>query len=107
MDAATLLHRALLSLGPDVAHTDSGGFHRYWRGDQVFAVLRVMKTRVHVGFNKLGKARAKRILHAETARLPHVHHRVVVQHPADVDSELLAWLQESYENVDVWRQFPR
>ena len=100
--AAAELHRALLALGPDVARTDNGDLVRYWRGDCVFAVLRVLKTRVHVGFNKLGKARAKRILHAETARLPHVRHRVVVEHPADVDAELLAWLQESYDTVELF-----
>lgn len=83
-------------MGRDVAAVTKAGTHRYHRGARLFAALRPLATRVDVGFHKLGRARSKRILHAR-GKLPFVPYRVVVEAPGDVDGELVAWLQESYE----------
>lgn len=94
--AAAVLDARLRAFGSDVEVAERAGTRRYHRGDRLFAVVKPMATRVDVGFFKLGRARSKRILHARGA-LPFVPYRVVVEAPGDVDSELLAWLRESYE----------
>lgn len=99
-DAARLLHEALLRFGPDVTLEEHAGLRRYLRGGRLFAAARPMATRVDVGFSRLGKARSKRILDGTVARLGGVRHRVVVEAPGDVDTELMSWLRESYEALD-------
>lgn len=94
--AAALLHSLLVGFGEDVALEHTAGQMRYARGGRLFCVLRPMAKRVDVGFFKLGRARSKRILHAK-GKLPFVPYRVEVEAPGDVDSELRAWLRESYE----------
>lgn len=69
---------------------------RYKRNGALFCILRLMAKRVDVGFYKLGRARSRRILHAK-GKLPFVPYRVEVDAPGDLDSELLAWLKESYD----------
>ena len=101
--ARDLLHRRLLSFGPDVACEARGGRLRYGRAGRLFCLLRPMATRVDVAFTRLGRARSKRILDARAARLPFLPYRVVVEAPGDVDTELLAWLRESYEAVEPER----
>lgn len=96
-EALAILDRYLSGLGPDVSREERSGLVRYSRGGVVFAVLRPNSRRVHVGFSRLGRARAPRILQASTGRLPGVRHRVVVEAPGDVDSELLAWIAESFD----------
>lgn len=98
-NAAQLLERALLAMGPDVSARDAAGTRRYERAGRAFAIVRALKTRVDVAFLRLGRARSKRILDARAARMPALPYRVVVEAPGDVDSELLAWLRESYEAV--------
>lgn len=100
--AASVLHDRLLAMGKDVTVERVAGTRRYHRagavgGERPFAVMRPLATRVDVGFHKLGRARSKRILHA-AGKLPFVPYRVVVEAAGDVDAELLAWLQESYES---------
>lgn len=99
-EARRLLHRHLVAFGPDVAHEERAGAHRYHRGGRPFAILRPLRTRVDVAFTRLGRARSKRILDARAAGLPFLPYRVVVEAPGDVDTELLAWLRESYEALD-------
>ena len=94
--AATELDRRLRALGKDITIAERAGTWRYHRGERLFAVVKPIRTRVDVGFYKLGRARSKRILHAR-GRLPFVPYRVEVEAPGDVDRELLAWLQESYD----------
>ena len=96
MESAALLHHILLSFGPDVASDWKAGGTRYQRGEKLFAIVKPMARRVDVGFFKLGRARSKRILHAR-GKLPFVPYRVEVEAPGDVDSELRAWLKESYD----------
>ncbi len=99
-DAHALLHRRLLAFGPDVAHERRGGLDRYARAGRLFCLLRPLARRTDVAFTRLGRARSKRILDAKAARLPTLPYRVVVEAPGDVDTELLAWLRESYEAVE-------
>jgi hypothetical protein len=54
--------------------------------------------RVEVGFAKLGRARSRRIL-AARGRLPFVPYLVEVEAIGDVDTELMAWLRESYDTA--------
>lgn len=96
-EALRLLDRHLAALGADVERDERAGRVEYCRGGVLFAALRGNTRRVHVGFSRLGRARSTRILHGATGRLPGLRHRVVVEAPGDVDSELLAWLGESYE----------
>lgn len=96
IESAALLHHLLLSLGADVASEWKSGTVRYTRGSRHFCVVKPMSRRVDVGFMKLGRARSKRILHAR-GKLPFVPYRVEVEAPGDIDSELRAWLKESYE----------
>lgn len=98
-DALAILERRIERLGPDVARDATAARIVYRRGDEPFAVLRGTPRVVHVGFTRLGRARSTRILDARTAGLPFVRHRVVVEAPGDVDSTLLAWLDESYANA--------
>lgn len=98
--ALGLLHRHLLSFGPDVSREERGGLVRYLRGGRPFALLRPLRSRVDVAFTRLGRARSKRILDARAARLPLLPYRVVVEAPGDVDTELLHWLRESYEALE-------
>lgn len=95
-EAARYLDRHLRAL-PGVAVEERAGTVRYLRDGRAFAVVRALSRRVDIGFNKIGKARSKRILHARTGRLPFVAYRVVVEAPGDVDAELLAWLRESHD----------
>lgn len=94
--AAALLHHILLSLGDDVTSEWKAGGVRYARNGRLFAIVKPMSRRVDVGFFKLGRARSKRILHAK-GKLPFVPYRVEIEAAGDVDTELRAWLQESYE----------
>lgn len=96
--AASALDARLRAMGSDVAVAERAGTRRYHRGERLFAVLRPFARRVDVGFFKLGRARSKRILHA-AGTLPFVPYRVEVEAPGDIDSELLAWLRESYETA--------
>lgn len=101
VEAHAALHRRLVGFGTDVVHERRAGTDRYFRAGRLFALLRPMKTRVDVAFTRLGRARDKRILDAKAARLPGgLPYRVVVEAPGDVDSQLVAWLRESYEAVE-------
>lgn len=94
--AAGMLHTHLVGLGDDVALEHKSGQMRYHRAGELFCILRPMAKRVDVGFYKFGRARSKRILHAK-GKLPFVPYRVEVEAPGDLDTELLAWLGESYD----------
>lgn len=100
-DAAAVLDALLRSFGADVAVADEAGFRKYRRGDSrfgaPFAVVRVLKSRVDVAFRRFSRARSKRVLDARAAGMPHLPYRVIVEAPGDLDSELRAWLRESYE----------
>lgn len=96
--STALLHHLLLAMGDDVASEWKAGGVRYARGDRLFAIVRPLARRVDVGFFKFGRARSKRILHAK-GKLPFVPYRVEVEAPGDVDTELRAWLRESYESA--------
>jgi len=100
--AAEFLDRTLRRFGPDVTVETRNGFVRYHRGGAPFAVLRPLARRVDVGFRKVGRADHDRILDARAARMPLLPHRVVVEAPGDVDSQLMAWLRESYEWALEW-----
>lgn len=91
-----MLDERLLALGPDVVVEAASGTRRYRRGGRLFCVVRALRSRVDVGFHKLGRARSRRVLHAR-GRLPFVPYLVTVESPGDVDRELLAWLGESYD----------
>jgi hypothetical protein len=95
--AVEVLDRALRRFGPDVEVERRAGTVRYLRAGRPFALLRPLASRVDVGFRKFGRADHKRILDARAARMPLLPSRVVVEAAGDVDSELLAWLRESYE----------
>lgn len=95
-ESAAILHTLVVSLGEDVALEHKAGQMRYARNGRLFCILKPMARRVDVGFMKFGRARSKRILHAR-GKLPFVPYRVEVEAPGDIDSELRAWLKESYE----------
>ena len=95
-EAARALHERLGGLGPDVVVAVASGARRYHRGERLFAVVKPYARRVDVGFHKVGRARSRRILGARR-RLPFVPYLVEVEAPGDVDQELVAWLQESYD----------
>lgn len=97
--AAEVLDRTLRRFGPDVEAETRAGIVRYARGGAVFALARPLARRVDVAFRKVGRADHKRILDARAARIPLLPHRVVLEAPGDLDSQLLAWLRESYEWV--------
>lgn len=99
VEAAASLRSRLLSLGADVTCEERAGTQRYSRNGTLFALLRPLATRVDVGFSKLGRARSTRILDAKSAGLPFVRHRVIVEAPGDIDTELLSWLKEGYEGA--------
>lgn len=102
--ALDALDRALRRLAPDAEREERAGTIRYAvPGARPFAVLRPFARRVDVGFTRVGRARAKRILDARVAKLPGVRFRVIVEAPGDVDSELTSWLAESLE---LSREFP-
>lgn len=96
IEAAALLHHLVLSFGADVISEWKAGSVRYSRGARIFCVVRPLANRVDVGFHKFGRARAKRILSAK-GRLPFVPYMVEAEAPGDVDTELRAWLRESYD----------
>jgi hypothetical protein len=117
-DAARVLDALLRGYGTDVAVQDEGGFRKYGRvcaaaspsslrsvgsrrGDArlgvPFAVVRVLTSRVDVAFRRWSRARSKRVLDARAAGMPHLPYRVIVEAPGDLDTELRAWLRESYE----------
>ena len=98
--AREALHRRLVAFGPDVAVEERGGLVRYRHAGRLFCILRPLATRVDVAFTRLGRARSRRILDAKAARLPSLPYRVVVEAAGDLDSELAAWLRESYEAVE-------
>lgn len=96
---ADFLDRAIRRFGPDVEVETRNGTVRYRREGRPFALLRPLARRVDVAFRKFGRADHDRILDAKAAGLPFLPHRVVVEAPGDVDTQLLAWLRESYELV--------
>lgn len=96
LEAAAVLHHVLLSFGPDITSEWKAGGTRYARGEKVFAIVKPLARRCDVGFFKFGRARSKRILSAK-GRLPFVPYLVEVEAPGDLDSELRAWLGESYD----------
>lgn len=96
IEAAAALHHLLLSFGADVSSEWKAGGTRYAREEKLFAIVKPLARRVDVGFFKFGRARSKRILSAK-GRLPFVPYLVEVEAPGDLDSELRAWLRESYD----------
>lgn len=98
VEAAATLHALLVGFGDDVALEHRAGQMRYARAGRLFCVLRPLARRVDVGFFKFGRARNKRILSAK-GRLPFVPYLVEVEAAGDLDSELRAWLRESYEGA--------
>ena len=96
IEAAAVLHHLLISYGSDVASEWKAGGVRYARGDRLFCIVKPLAKRVDVGFSKMGRARNKRILAAK-GRLPFVPYLIEIEAPGDVDSEVRAWLRESYE----------
>lgn len=95
-EAAAVLHTLLVGFGEDVALEHKAGQMRYLRNGHLFCILKPMARRVDIGLFKLGRARSKRIASAK-GRLPFVPYLVEVEAPGDVDTELRAWLKESYE----------
>jgi hypothetical protein len=96
LEAAAALHHHLLSFGPDIAVEHRAAQMRYHHAERLFCIVKPLARRVDVGFHKFGRARSKRILSAK-GRLPFVPYLVEVEAPGDVDTELRAWLRESYE----------
>jgi hypothetical protein len=96
--AAAILHERLVGFGADVASEWRAGSVRYHRAGKLFAIVKPLARRVDVGFSKLGRARDRRILAAK-GRLPFVRHLVEVEAAGDVDTQLLAWLRESYDSA--------
>lgn len=94
--AAAMLHETIVGFGADVALEHKAGQMRYARAGRLFCILRPLSTRNDVAFRKLGRARNKRILSAK-GRLPFLPYLVEVEAPGDLDSELRAWLRESYD----------
>lgn len=98
--AAAKVHELLLSFGGDVTSKWKASTIRYARGGELFAVVKPLARRVDVGFWKLGRARNKRILDAR-GKLSFAPYLVEVEAAGDIDSELRAWLRESYETRAV------
>jgi hypothetical protein len=114
---AAALHELLLSFGADVTSEWRAGAVRYSRRPSQmarhlsgrtetdeepsgvpFVIVKPFARRADVGFTKLGRARATRILAAK-GRLPFVRHLVEVEALGDIDRELRAWLREAYETA--------
>lgn len=102
--AAAILDATLRAYGDDVRVETRAGIVRYLRGEAPFALARPLRSRLDVAFRKVGRADHKRILDARAARLPLLPHRVVVEAPGELDSQLLHWLRESYEWAHDWRE---
>jgi len=98
--AAATLDALLRGYGADVTVEARAGTLRYQKAGRPFALLRPLKRRVDVAFRKWGRADHDRILDAKAAGLPFLPHRVVVEAPGDVDTQLRAWLRESYELIE-------
>lgn len=96
IQTAGMLHELLVGMGPDVAVEHKAGQIRYARQGRLFCILKPLAKRVDVGFHKFGRARSKRILQAK-GRLPFVPYLVEAEAPGDLDTELRAWLRESYD----------
>jgi len=96
IESTAVLHHLMLSFGGDVASDWQGGAVRYARADRIFCIVKPLATRVDIGFRRLGRARSKRILSAK-GRLPFLPYLVEIEAPGDIDSEVRAWLRESYE----------
>ena len=108
-----MLHSLLVGFGDDVTLEHKAGQMRYARQGRLFCILKPTAKRVdiagpkardrtnpagfvRVGFRRFSRARSKRVLSAR-GRLPFLPYLVEVEAPGDVDSELRAWLRESYE----------
>jgi len=94
--AAATLHALLVGFGDDVTLEHKAGQMRYARGGRLFCILKPMARRCDVAFRRFSRARSRRVL-AARGRLPFLPYLVEVEAPGDVDSELRAWLRESYE----------
>ena len=94
--AAAAVHHLLLSYGADVTSEWRAGSTRYARGGAVFAVAKPFARRCDVAFRRFSRARSKRVLSAK-GRLPFLPYLVEMEAPGDLDTELRAWLRESYE----------
>ena len=96
IESAALLHHLLLALGADVASEWKAGGVRYTRAGRLFCIVKPLAARVDLAFMKFGRARNKRILSAK-GRMPFLPYLVEIEAPGDVDTEVRAWLRESYD----------
>lgn len=96
IESAAVLHHLLFGSGADVTSDWKAGGVRYARNGTLFALVKPLAKRVDLGFLKLGRARSKRILSAK-GRLPFLPYLVEIEAPGDIDTEVRAWLRESYD----------
>jgi hypothetical protein len=92
------LIRAVKALGPDVDVSPKKAYVSLRRSKQFGLIQPTTATRVDVGLVLKGVAPAGR-LEASGSFNAMVTHRVRVANAAEVDSELVGWLRQAYQNA--------
>ncbi len=86
------------TFGPDVRLATTDTYISVLRGDRKFAIVQVTAKRFDVGIKRKGVSPAGRF--AESGKWnAMVTHRVQITDPAQIDGELISWLQQAYENA--------
>ncbi len=84
--------------GPDVRLATTDSYISVLRGDKKFAIVQVTAKRLDVGIKCKGVPATERF--AESGKWnAMVTHRVQITDPAQIDGELVSWLQKAYDNA--------
>ena len=92
------LVRSLRKFGPDVSFAPTNTYISMLRNGKKFGVLQVTSDRLDVGI-KLRQTPSKGRLEKSGTWNSMVTHRVRVDDPKQIDSEVISWLHEAYEKA--------
>src|SRR5258708_14890672 len=84
--------------GPDIRLATTDSYISLLRGDKKFAIVQVTAKRLDVGIKRKGVPATGRFADSGTWNAM-VTHRVQITDPAQIDGEVILWLQYAYANV--------
>jgi predicted transport protein len=93
------LYRAITSLGPDISISPRQTYVAFSRSKQ-FVLLKPSADHVDVVLKLPKIPLSDRLIAAQAVGSGSMTHRVAVQKEADIDMELLTWIQDAYRGVN-------
>lgn len=86
------------AFGPDVTLAPTKSYISFVRSGKKFAIVQPSANRLDIGIKRKGVPAEGRFAEAGSWN-PMVTHRVQIEEPAQIDAEVISWVQQAYENA--------